>query len=428
MTATNSTESIIDCYKNGTKIAAGTVGHLSSGQEQKLKELWTKILGLFDATANAPVKVANEQIPASDAVGDTPESLSKWYADNASSVGNVKHQTVANKLYLDGKHEPVVPSAFKPLFHDDTAVRYLRNTFWHAALAHQHPDSYLLGFLESKSWDVDGAFDRLSKSIQWRATQAIDKLVWDGESSQHFKIMNDGLTYVAGFDKLGYPVAVVRVRLNIPRERGDGIVEKYAAWTLERASLVSRRYGERSILIYDLSSFKMENIDLKFVKTLITMTNESYPQTYSAIVLFVNSWLFSSVWKLISPWFDPAIAKRIYFAKNTEQLEQFIDKSQMVSELGGNKEYEHKYMLPTKTENERMFDVDGRHKAEKSLLQAVEDFEKQTRVWISADSSPPDIAQSRTKAAAGFAAASASLDPYIRSRFLCERDGSVSGQ
>ncbi|KAI8325081.1 CRAL/TRIO domain-containing protein [Martensiomyces pterosporus] len=426
MSRTDNTEDVQECYKNGAKSTSGTVGHLTPEQEQKLKELWAKTLAHFDATSGKPIKVTNDQIKATNKTGDSPEAVAKWYAANSDTVNSVKYQTVADRLYLDGKKDPVVPSTFKPLFHDNLSTRDFRNTFWQAAMVHQHPDSYLLAFLRSRNWDVDLAFDRLAKSVQWRASQAIDELVWYGESAQHYKSMDDGLTYISGTDRVGCPVAIVRVRLNIPRERGEGVIERYATLTLERASLTSRANGGRTVLIYDLTSFRMENIEIAFIKTIITLINDSYPDTFQAIILHVNSWLFSGVWKLISPWFDPVIAKRTYFTKNTRQLEQFIDNSQIVLEMGGSRRYEHKYVMPSRAENEVMFDSEGRHKAEEALLETVTGFEKETKAWLAADGPSADLAASRAISAAAFAAASANLDPYVRARFLAERVGIIS--
>ncbi|KAJ2464786.1 phosphatidylinositol transfer protein csr1, partial [Coemansia sp. RSA 2320] len=203
--------------------------------------------------------------------------------------------------------------------------------------------------------------------------------MWDGELIQNNKLMEAGLSIRAGHDRFGYPVMVVRVRLNNSRERGEGVVERFSAYALERAAIIARKHGERATLLYDFSGFKMDNIDTAFIKTLLTMINESYPQTFSVTILFVNSWLFTGIWKLIRSWLDPVIAKRTLICKDVGQLSVFIDPSQIMSDMGGELKYSYSYTYPTTEENARMFDTEGRQQAEDALVSAVAAFEQDTR-------------------------------------------------
>ncbi|KAJ2883396.1 phosphatidylinositol transfer protein csr1 [Coemansia aciculifera] len=415
-----------EAYKSGTRIVVGSVGNLTADQELALKELWIKTLSHIESTAAVPIKVTNDQVHADSltAAGisaDQPEAVAKWYADNKSKVEDIKYQTVGDKLYLDGKHHPIIPGSFKPLFGDDPSSRLFRSTFWKACTLYSSPDSYLLSFLRATSWNVNAAFDKVVHSVKWRASQAIDKLMWDGELAQNNKLMESGLSIKVGLDRLAFPIIVVRVRLNVARERGEGTVEKFAAYTLERAAIIARDHGERATLLYDFSGFKLDNIDTAFIKTLVTMINESYPQTLNATIMFVNSWLFTGVWKLVRSWLDPVIAKRTFIAKDIEQLSAFVDRSQIMVDMGGELKYCYSFSYPTKEDNAQMFDVEGRQQAENALKEAVAAFEQETSAWVSGSGVNSYNAKSRTEAAASFSDAALKLDPYIRARFTSER-------
>ncbi|KAJ2256904.1 phosphatidylinositol transfer protein csr1 [Coemansia sp. RSA 455] len=415
-----------ESYKNCTRIVVGTIGNLTADQELALKELWIKTLSYIKSTAAAPIKVTNDQVHADSlaAAGiatDQPDAVAKWYADNKTKVDDIKYQTVADKLYLDGKQHPVIPGSFKPLFGDNPSSRHFGNTFWKACTLHSNPDSYLLSFLRATSWNVNAAFDKIVLSVNWRASQAIDKLMWDGELAQNNKLMEEGLSIKVGQDRLDFPIIVVRVRLNVARERGEGTVERFAAYALERAATIARDHGERAMLLYDFSGFKLDNIDTAFIKTLVTMINETYPQTLSATVMFVNSWLFTGVWKLVRSWLDPVIAKRTFIAKDIEQLSAFVDRSQIMVDMGGELKYKYSFDYPTKEDNARMFDVEGRQQAEDALKEAVAAFEQETSAWVSGSGAKSYNAKSRIDAAASFSDAALKLDPYIRARFVSER-------
>ncbi|KAJ1725332.1 phosphatidylinositol transfer protein csr1 [Coemansia erecta] len=417
---------IIDVYKSGSNMDAGTVGHLTDAQERCLKEMWVKVLAHFEATASKPIKVTHSQIqPDSlESAGiaiDDADAVDQWYNANLEQASDIKTQTVRDKMHLDGVREAVVPGSFKPLFSDEQATRTFANTFWQACMLYSSPDCYLLMFLRATSWKVGVAFERLVKSIEWRASQAIDKLMWDGDGSLHHKMMDDGLVLRAGKDKLGNPVVIVRVKLSIPRERANGVAEKFAAYTLEQTAMIARRYGERAALVYDFTGFKRENMDLTFIKTLLNMISESYPQMLNVTILHANSWLFSGFWRIISSWLDPLVAKRTVIAKDINELQAFMDKSEILTDMGGALENEYKYVYPTKEENTKMFDTDERLRAEIELKTAADAFFETTKDWVA----KPDVGgyadQARVQAAATFHAAALRLDSFIRARFLAER-------
>ncbi|KAJ1949161.1 phosphatidylinositol transfer protein csr1 [Linderina macrospora] len=416
---------VLNNYKTNTPVTDGKVGHLTTSQQQKLKQMWTKIQAHIAATGDKPIQVPADPFKVGDQANldDTPAAVSQWYAANKARVDNVKYKTINDTLYLSGKTSATVPGNFRPLFGDSAGSRTFRNAFWQAAMSHIHPDSFPLAYLIAREWDVNKAFDLLVGCVEWRASHAVDRLMWQGESTVNARMLERGLTYVPGKDKLGCPLLVVRVHENIPREHGEGLGEKYTAFAMEQASLISRTNGERATLVYDLSSFKMENIDYGFIKAIITMNNTIFPETFQLIVVHVNSWLFSGIWKLISPWFDPIIAKRIVFTKNAQQLQAYVNNDQIPEEMGGAKKVKKEHVLPTRQENEKMFDDAARDAAEKNLADIIAAFETSTAAWVSGTE-----VTDRDELAAKYKSAVAALDPYIRARFKSERVGNMNAE
>ncbi|KAJ1667953.1 phosphatidylinositol transfer protein csr1 [Coemansia sp. RSA 1813] len=416
-------------YQKGEKPTDGSVGHLTAEQEKALKSLWAKVLAHFDTTADDPLKVACSQVKQTPfAVADLPskdaETIERWYKENNKTASDPKTQTVRNKLYLDGSHDSAVPAEFKPLFQNDSSVRYFSHVFWQACMLHRNPDSYLLTFLRATLWNIQQAFERLVFSVNWRAYQAIDRLMWFGELEQNNRMMENGLAMAKGFDKFGYPVIVVRIRLNRPNERGDGDVERFAAFCLESTAQMAREYGERATILYDFTGFKMENVDLAFIKNLLSSIRDTYPQMYCSSLLYVDSWLFSGVWRVLKGFLDPVSAKRTIIVKDINALQTFVDRSQVIKEAGGDLPYEYKYIPPTREENAKMFDFSGRKSAEAAFLQAVDAFINETKSWTADSNDSEDVSyasESRKAAAESFNSAAESLDQYVRARSHFER-------
>ncbi|KAJ2832219.1 phosphatidylinositol transfer protein csr1 [Coemansia erecta] len=413
-------------YKKGDKQTSGTVGHLDAGQDQVLKEVWIKLLAHFENTKDTPIKVEKSLVKNSGlakagiSTSDT-EAVEKWYTDNTDEVKEIKNQLVCDKLYLDGNRDIIVPSTFKPLFGDSADTRTFSSAFWQATMRFHSPDSYVLKFVRASGWDTDKAFARIRSSIERRITQEIDRLMWEGDTTQHNGVTQNGMCLHVGNDRLGSPVFIVTVRQNSPKLRSEANAEKLAAYALEKAAQLSRKYGEEALIVYDFAGFKLENVDLGFTKLIVTTLQELYPLTFTATLLFVNSWLFSGFWRAIRGWLDPAIAQRTVVVKDVQTLENFVDRSQIPVEMGGQNKYEYSYVYPTKEGNAKMFDTEGRQAAEAEFVAAVSAFVEQTKSWIDGSGPATHDAKLRSQAAAAFDTASANLDPFIRAQFYDER-------
>ncbi|KAI9504495.1 CRAL-TRIO domain-containing protein [Coemansia spiralis] len=415
-------------YKTYKEPVNGTVGHLTSDQEQALKKLWIRLLAHIDANTDQPIKVSCDQIHktafmAAELSLSDSGAVNKWYEANHNIASDIKTQTVRNKLYLNGERELVVPPDFKPLFQDNVDIRYFGHVFWQACMLNKTPDSYLLTFLRAALWNIDQAFDKIVCSVNWRATQAIDTLMWAGELDLNNKMMESGMTIQSGVDRFANPVFIVRVRQNNSRERSEGDAERYTAYILESIANFAHKHKERALLIYDYTNFKLENAETVFIRAIISTVEKMYPQIFNAVINYVDSWIFSGIWRLMKGLMNPSSAKRTFIVKNAKTLETYINSSQMIEEIGGAVPYEYKYVYPSKEENAKMFDSVGRKKSEDIFLQAIDSFIQETKMWISEKVAADGryMAASRMDAAREFDDAAHLLDQYVRARSIFER-------
>jgi len=128
---------------------------------------------------------------------------------------------------------------------------------------------------------------------------------------------------------------------------------------------------------------------------------------------------------IIKNWLDPVVASKINFTKTTEELEKFIPRAQIIKELGGDEDWEYKYIEPAADE-----DVALNSTAELYILQAerdavVREYEELTQAWIAA----PEGAESdekknrRTELAKKLESGYWAMDKYLRGRTLYDRTG-----
>ncbi|KAJ1867375.1 phosphatidylinositol transfer protein csr1 [Coemansia sp. RSA 989] len=463
-----STPSLLEHYRNRTPLTDGRVGFLTDTEKDKLRQLWQLIMDEIDSDNQPfPVLYSLTQADSSDDITSlsfeplvslsskdreipsrTPsqsdiESTSSqapkkkptgwlgWISSGQSTPQEEptedarlrQHETVQCFVSRNKLDRTLVPAAFQPLFNQSTHERTFRSAFWQAASQMSNPDSWVLRFLRARKWDVDAAMQMLHKTLQWRVGQAIDEIVFYGESLLHYHTMQTGLAFACAKDKLENPVYVVRVRVNLARNRNIQAIKRFLCWQIETSQLLASGQADgRVTIVFDMTDFTRENIDLKLVRTLITLLTSYYPETLGMLLLYVNSFLFSSLWSLISPFIDPVVKSKIFMAKSPSDLALFIDSSQLIKELGGCKPFEYRYQLPTRAENIRMRNAAGREAAESRFAQAIGQYEERTREWLGGSSRDPG-ACSRDAACEALHAATVELDPFVRARTLYHRLG-----
>ncbi|KAJ1950057.1 phosphatidylinositol transfer protein csr1 [Linderina pennispora] len=453
--------SLLDHYKQNKPVTRGRLGHLTASETAKLQQLWQKLICEFDDN-KAPLPVRFPLLQQQDDESTDMASLSMgpqvspsskdskpasetkpsggWFGWASGSGASTPVSGASTPVPLDMSEEAVrqrtetvqqhvrrtqsrdvQPEGFVPLFGQPADTRTLRAGFWQAATQALDPDAYVLRFLRARKWDVDAALVMLLKTVEWRVAQAIDEVAYYGEAALHYHTMESGLAFACMTDRLRNPVYVVRVRVNIARNRNILAIRRFLCWQIESAQLLTRQSDGCVTILFDLTGFSKENIDIKLVRTLITLLTAYYPETLGILILHVNSWVFSGIWQLIQPFIDPAVKEKIVFAKGAADIAQYIDMDELIEEVGGNKPFCYKYVPPQSDENKRMQDMESRRVCEAALEHAVNQYESATREWVETGTAP----EGRTQARDAVLEAASSLDPYVRAHTLYHRVGFV---
>ncbi|KAJ2724026.1 phosphatidylinositol transfer protein csr1 [Coemansia sp. Benny D115] len=464
--------SLQERYRKAIPVTAGRVGHLTPEQTTLLRQLWRHLLN--ECTDTTPIPVRTQQPHGSAAAADLaslsfeplvslgsrenkPKTTSSGWlgwatktllapytpspdpenqtAAEAEEAERLRSETVQE--YLRRQHNqttPVIPAPFKPLFEQPRESRTFRAGFWQAAMQMGDPDSWVLRFLRARQWDVDQALEMIKRTIAWRIGQGIDETVYLGESMLHHYTMHSGLAFPCMEDRLGNPVYVIRVRVNKARFRSIESIKRILCWQIETSQLLAARSDGRVTMLFDLTGFSRENMDLKLVRTLITLLTNYYPETLGILLLYVNSVLFSSMWLLIQSFIDPGVKAKIALARNTNELLHYIDAEGLIEELGGKKSFEYTYEPPTAEENTQMADAEKRKAKDHAFVEAVAKYEQVTAEWAREESgsgSTPGSELSdtvdtrRAYARATMRGAAVDLDTYIRARTLFHRQGII---
>lgn len=154
---------------------------------------------------------------------------------------------------------------------------------------------------------------------------------------------------------------------------------------------------------------------------MIKVFEANYPESLGCVLVHKAPWIFQGIWKIIRGWLDPVVAAKVHFTNGVEDLSSFIPKSQIIKELGGDENWEYKYVEPVADENKTMEETSKRDELEAARKQDVLDYERKTFEWIHGQ----DKKSERNEIASRLRKNYWQLDPYIRARTLYDRTGMI---
>lgn len=133
---------------------------------------------------------------------------------------------------------------------------------------------------------------------------------------------------------------------------------------------------------------------------------------------------------MIKGWINPDMVTKIHFTKSVADLAQFIHPSQIVSELGGDEDWEYEYSQPEMDENGLMEDDEARNTLLSERQQISEEFLSLTSQWIEATrrNYPEEVAMVQSRRFNVMEKLRVNywkLDPFVRARNFLDRTGVI---
>ncbi|KAL8788476.1 MAG: hypothetical protein Q9213_001699 [Squamulea squamosa] len=415
-------------------VLPGRPGNLTADQEAKLQELWTATLRVFGVQAPDRPEDAGDMQPGSGTA--TPDTKPK---KKKHSMFKRQKDEDDDKTLADQEGDKYgLSKAYQQVLATQNPEN-LRKAFW-GMVKHDHPDGLLLRFLRARKWDVHNALVMLIATMNWRMQEVHvdDDIMKKGEaqamqdsSNSNPTVRKEGQDFLAqlklgksflhGTDREGRPMCFVRVRLHKQGEQSETSLERYTVYTIETARLLLSPPVDTAAIVFDMTGFSMANMDYAPVKFMIKCFEANYPESLGVVLVHKSPWIFQSIWSIIKGWLDPVVARKVHFTKNIEELEQFIEKSHIIKELGGDDPWEYSYVEPSTNENHKMSDESTTNQLLEERAKVVKEYESTTQAWISDSHNRATLQQKRNELAERLRAGYWQLDPYVRARSLYDR-------
>ncbi|OCL05333.1 CRAL/TRIO domain-containing protein [Glonium stellatum] len=443
----------------------GRPGNLTPEQEVKLREFWQitmKVFGVYEASPpepNGATSPRSATIDPADAGNKKRRSRLHMFkrrnhdkdtdSESVSTSGAVTPSDLSSLSIADDDDKYGQTKDFKAAMANSTPED-LRKTFW-SMVKHDHPDALLLRFLRARKWDVDKALVMLISTMHWRAEEmhVDDDIIRRGEAgmledskSSDAKTKKEGedfmaqirlgKSYLHGVDNEGRPMCIVRVRLHRQGEQSEQSLERYTVYTIETARMLLRPPVDTATIVFDMTGFSMANMDYTPVKFMIKCFEANYPESLGAVLVHKAPWIFQGIWSIIRGWLDPVVAGKVHFTKSTEELESYIPRSQIPTELGGDENWVYNYIEPNPSENAAHADIAARGRLLASRSELVRKYEGTVLGWIHAaeelkekesEKVIEEAREARNAIAEELKRNYWEADPYLRARTFYDRTG-----
>ncbi|KAL7784131.1 hypothetical protein V8C37DRAFT_413490 [Trichoderma ceciliae] len=427
------------------QIAPGHVGNLTPEHEEKLRQLWLsffQLCGVVEDNSNNGSASTDATLSRGKPEAAEVEVQKKRRFGVFKRKGNEKStassEATDDDKYGQNKHFQEVLASNSP--------ESIRETFW-SMVKHDHPDALALRFLRARKWDVEKALVMLVSTMSWRHSEMkVDSdIMKNGEEgaladaqvgkSDAKKVADDflaqlrmGKSFLHGVDKQGRPICVVRVRLHRQGEQCEESLERYTVYLIETARMVLRPPVDTATIVFDMTGFSMANMDYTPVKFMIKCFEANYPESLGAVLVHNAPWVFQGIWKIIRGWLDPVVAAKVHFTNNKNELREFIEPTHILKELGGDEDWEYKYVEPVAGENDLMKDIEAKENLTGDRGKLVKEYEDATVQWIhKSEGDSKDVLAKRDDLATQLKVNYWKLDPYLRARSLYDRQGILQG-
>ncbi|KAF1956549.1 CRAL/TRIO domain-containing protein [Byssothecium circinans] len=449
---------------------AGRPGTLTAEQEGKLRELWTmtmKVFGVYEPAAvesngvDTPSVAASVETLEKDGKKEKKEKKGRLHvfrrnkgekgadaeSTPASGAATPTTSDIGSLSIADEDDKHGQGKEFK-LAIANISPGDLRKAFW-SMVKHDHPDALLLRFLRARKWDVEKALVMMVSTMHWRLEEmhVDDDIMKKGEEaalkdskSEDVKVKKEGQDFLAqmrmgksflhGLDSDGRPLCVVRARLHRAGEQSEASLERFTVYLIETARMLLRPPVDTATIVFDMTDFSMANMDYTPVKFMIKCFEANYPESLGTVLVYKAPWIFNAIWNIIRGWLDPVVAGKVHFVKNVDELEKYVPRSQIITDLGGDEKWTYEYVEPKEGENKLMADDAQRDVVQGERTELVRRYEKSILEWVAEGSSEKgksleDRRKERDAVAEDLRRNYWKLDPYVRARSLWDRTGII---
>ncbi|XP_051566623.1 motile sperm domain-containing protein 2 isoform X3 [Myxocyprinus asiaticus] len=153
-------------------------------------------------------------------------------------------------------------------------------------------------------------------------------------------MFESGAVYLHGYDKEGNKLFWFKVKLHVKDAKTVLDKKRYVAFWLERYA--KREPGMPLTVVFDMSESGLGNIDMDFVKYIISCFKVYYPKFLSKMIMYDMPWIMNAAWKIVKTWLGPEAISKLKFVSKTD-IQTYIDPEHLPPHMGGTDQFKYSY-------------------------------------------------------------------------------------
>lgn len=383
-----------------------------SRREKKLGEFWTEWFQLVD-------KAKGGEGGGDD--GDEPEVI-----DDPKKAGIAKDDKA--KEEAKAQEEMKAINELTAAYDRET----IRTAFW-KFIKLDDPDTVVLRFMRARKWDVKRALGMFAGCVKWRLDNKVEALLEAGDEGNAAEItkfleqQESGKTYAFGASKIELPSFYIHVRKHFTKGQPPETMHKYIPYAMESFRLLLVPPNDKVILFFDLNKFGLSNMDWGALLYVVKCLEAYFPESLHTLVIYKAPWIFSGIWKILSPLLDPVVRSKVVFMSKPEECAHLLPADRLIAELGGSVDYDFTKAWRPPRDGENKVDAEERKKREAKYMELAGEYEKITKKWAEGDSGKENL-QQRLLLVKKLRVAQFEKEPFVRGKTQIHRDATIDGQ
>ncbi|KAI5076631.1 hypothetical protein GOP47_0009110 [Adiantum capillus-veneris] len=172
-------------------------------------------------------------------------------------------------------------------------------------------DAMLLRFLRARAMHVPRAAKMLAEQQTWRASFVPLGFI---PESQIESELAQGKAFLQGVSKkTGYPLLFMIARHHLGNRTDFQEFKRFVVYTLDKTIASAPAGVEKYTVIVDLEGIGYKNMDVKSLLSSLQLGQKYYPERLSRMYFVKVPSIFTSFWKMASPFIDKVTREKIYF-------------------------------------------------------------------------------------------------------------------
>ncbi|XP_059168080.1 motile sperm domain-containing protein 2-like isoform X3 [Physella acuta] len=217
---------------------------------------------------------------------------------------------------------------------------------------------------------LDEGVDLVHSSLKFRKEIKANDLC---EASFDRELFDLGALYFHKKDIQGNRILWLRVKLH----RKDAPPERIAIEKQGMIYAIEKAFKEnplsKIVVLLDMSACGLSNLDVDFVKYIITIFKYYYPTFLAYMLIYDMPWIFNAAWKLIKAWLSPEAVAKIKFVTKGD-VQTYIKAEDLPPYMGGTDSFEFSFKPGMGDEPLYPEDVDKKVEKKVHFLEVQEGF------------------------------------------------------